>query len=644
MNPLRDSDGSTRVPHKDAPVTESDLLLVKAAFGPKNDARLHPDIEVDQLQRARRLAVDLARDGGDPETVRIKVMTAYSELTAAGLSEALNGYRGQAQEEGRQDGDIPTVAVGGIEGWLDGHPEGRRERSISAAVCEIRKALPGAADREVRRLAVQYVDRAEELAEAAPLFVSGSDLIAGTAGSEQTPAVAVGAAYEGRAVLVHAQRGTGKTTLMAWLAANATIAGRRVLVVGDDDPASWAIRMRRFGADNDAWSYGTAAALSRPGKLEEAADGFDWIIVDNWRTWAIESGIEASGGFGSTGAAAVPIQRLVAVVRDTGRALTVLANEGWHDQTRSRDSSVVEDAVDATRKVRVDQESRVTTLAPAGKTRVGIPETALRWRLREDGTGMDEQGHDRGGPVTVDEVGAVVRLDPVREFCREWREANPQGRWRAFRADFRAGSLTAGDARLHSIWDGLGGERFTLPDTTPGTARTAPVSSSTKGESGSGGSDLSESGREPLSRTAGSESGSRAVHDAPGHTAARTTSAAAAEGQNVLRFPGNGDRAPAREETMAESRRRIELEHAPDDELERIARLKLRAHGDQWAHIWRRERRLPADADQAVKMLAGLLAGGEAWHWDGDYTDTGAPPAFTDSDWKAALQGRRIGA
>ena len=482
--------GSIQDPSRDA--TPDEVAALAEIFAPTfpgavDGRRLHPEIITDQSERARRYAVDLARDGVQPASIRLMLQEAYAELTAAQLSTAIEGYVVQARDEGHAAGvestDPPEIHVSGVVDWIASNPKAQRAIQVREVMKDIKQGgVRQLDDRMLRELAEDYVDRdAEAVKEQTPLTMTGADLIAGHGAKDETPCVARGVAYEGRAVLVHSARGCGKTTLLSWLSSRATTSGKRVLVVGDDDPASWAIRMRAFNADHSSWSYANAARLARDGALERAVADFSWIIVDNWRTWGVAAGVADRGGFGNTEAVAVAVGRLVAVVRDSKRALTIIGNEGYANTTRSRDSSVVEDAVDATRQLRVDPAARVTTLTPAKKTRVGIDELTYRWRLAEDGASMQEQGVDRGGPVVLDDVGAPVQLDPVREFAKGWLSDNPGGSWKAFRGAFRASDVQAGSARLKAAWDGLAGG-CPRAGTLPGTGGDTPDSEGSRSE------------------------------------------------------------------------------------------------------------------------------------------------------------------
>ena len=231
------------------------------------------------------------------------------------------------------------------------------------------------------------VDAGEPIRDVLAVFRAGSALDTPPA---ETPAIAGGMAYEGKIALVHAKRGVGKTTIAAWLAARATAEGRKVVVVGDDDPDSWRSRMTDFGAHPDRWWYVSASDAAPNRRLERAIEALDadWVIVDNWRTWALASSIES---FNSEDAVAPIAERLRNMARGSLRAVTLLSNEGWHADDRTRGSSALEDVVDVVRRVETKTTTRILKLwtVPNGKCRTGIDRHERLWKLREDDKGFD---------------------------------------------------------------------------------------------------------------------------------------------------------------------------------------------------------------------------------------------------------------
>ena len=94
---------------------------------------------------------------------------------------------------------------------------------------------------------------------------------------------APGLAYRGRAVLVHADRGEGKTTYSAFVTVRATRAGLRVLLAVDDDPRSWAARLVGFGADPELFRVAEMRDLAVPGALEREAAEHDVTLIGSFR-------------------------------------------------------------------------------------------------------------------------------------------------------------------------------------------------------------------------------------------------------------------------------------------------------------------------------------------------------------------------
>ena len=301
--------------------------------------------------------------------------------------------------------EIPVAKEAGVENsytgfgnidvdeWIRTSPECRRlaDRHLVAKKIRAIYDLPSlteaypAADEFLAKLRDGSLSRSES-----PLVTFYSEMADVPAGAVE---VAPGVAYRGRAALVHAQRGAGKTTLLAWLVARASVAGVKTLVVGDDDPQSWRQRLISFGADLTKIGGVSATRVAPANELESVVSdpvlGWDWVVVDNWRTWAGACGIVDRGGYGDTAAASL-IDRLVSLVRrDPELALTLIHNQGWHNDSRSRDSSVVEDAVDVCRRIVTDKATRVSVCEVAGKVRYGIPSAALAWYLRRDEAGYD---------------------------------------------------------------------------------------------------------------------------------------------------------------------------------------------------------------------------------------------------------------
>ena len=108
--------------------------------------------------------------------------------------------------------------------------------------------------------------------------------------------VARGLAFGGTMGFIHGPKASGKTTVLAAAAARVsrgqpwagqdTEAGT-VLVVCNDDPRSWTLALRDFGADTTRILMARARVVSRPGKLAALLAEYrpTWVILDNLRTW-----------------------------------------------------------------------------------------------------------------------------------------------------------------------------------------------------------------------------------------------------------------------------------------------------------------------------------------------------------------------
>lgn len=384
----------------------------------------------DERDDAEREAINELLPDDTPESVKLAVLSIVRD--SARPAPTIRGLTILADDEDWKALDAPIKAA--------------VARAVGAVGQPVVESIIGRWDS--RSLTWREPRRPDATPEDAPLVKSGAELVAGVDPTEGAVEIAPGLAYRERTVLVHAQRGAGKSTLAAWLVSRATVDGRRVLLVGDDDPATWRSRMVQFGAKHVRWDYGEASTLARPGALERAVaeGGYDWLIVDNWRTWGVASGVPDRGGFGNTEAVAVPIERIVTVSRG-GPAVTLLSNEGYHDDTRSRDSSVVEDAVDATRKVVTDELARITTLRPSQKTRTGIDRQTRRWRLRDDESGMDPMTDDGPAPEPVRDP-----LGPLSDFARKWIDDNPDGSLRKFLSAARGAGLGCQEARMRDVY------------------------------------------------------------------------------------------------------------------------------------------------------------------------------------------------
>ena len=215
------------------------------------------------------------------------------------------------------------------------------------------------------------------------------------------PAVARGLAFGGTMGFVRGPKGCGKTTILAaaaarvsqgesWAAAP-TIEGT-VLVICDDDPRTWSLALRDYGAHPDRVLIAPARMASRRGMLAEllAEHRPVWVIIDNLRTWCRAMQLDTD----NSSAAANAIDPLGEVVRtcEYPVALTLIHNEargkdGSDYAGRMRNSTVFEDAADWIIGVSHERESTSTVITQGEKTRRGIQTETLTVDLSPTGHG-----------------------------------------------------------------------------------------------------------------------------------------------------------------------------------------------------------------------------------------------------------------
>ena len=181
--------------------------------------------------------------------------------------------------------------------------------------------------------------------------------------------VARGLAFGGTMGFIHGPKASGKTTILAAAAARVsrgqpwagqdTEAGT-VLVVCNDDPRSWTLALRDFGADTTRILMARARVVSRPGKLAAllAKHTPAWVIIDNMRTWCRSMQADTD----NSSAAADAIDPIAEAIRECGYpvACTIVHNEARSKGEgtvvkgvpasaylpRLRNSTVFEDAAD----------------------------------------------------------------------------------------------------------------------------------------------------------------------------------------------------------------------------------------------------------------------------------------------------------
>ena len=274
--------------------------------------------------------------------------------------------------------------------------------------------------------------------------------------------VARGLAFGGTMGFIRGPKASGKTTVLAAAAArvsrgqpwaDAPTERGTVLVVCNDDPRSWTLALRDFGADPDRILTARARVVSKPGKLAAllAKHTPAWVIIDNLRTWCRAMQLDTD----NSSAAADAIDPIAEAIRECGYpvACTIVHNEarskgGTSDNyaNRMRNSTVFEDAADwIVGCAHVDGDT-TTTITCGEKTRREIPTETLIIDLDVDGHGTPSTGGGGADPFTV---GAPV--NPLDAKITGYLMANPQGvSLRALRKAI-PGRAALVDARLKLI-------------------------------------------------------------------------------------------------------------------------------------------------------------------------------------------------
>ena len=244
-----------------------------------------------------------------------------------------------------------------------------------------------------------------------PDVVNLATLLANPVDSAST--VARGLAFGGTMGFIRGPKASGKTTVLAAAAARVsrgqpwaghdTEAGT-VLVVCNDDPRSWVLALRDFGADPERILTSRARVVSRPGKLAAllAEHKPTWVIIDNLRTWCRSMQLDTD----NSSAAADAIDPLAEAIRECGYpvACTIVHNEARSKGLtsdpyagRMRNSTVFEDAADWIIGCAHEDGLTMTTITAGEKTRRGIPTETLVIDLAADGHGTPTTGSGGGG-------------------------------------------------------------------------------------------------------------------------------------------------------------------------------------------------------------------------------------------------------
>ena len=261
---------------------------------------------------------------------------------------------------------------------------------------------------------------------------------------ELTTTVARGLAFGGCLGFIHGPKASGKTTILAAAAARVSqgqpwagqsTAVGTVLVVTDDDPRSWTLALRDYGADTTRILMARARVVSRPGKLAAllAEHTPAWVIIDNLRTWcgSMDRDVDSSSS------AALAIDPLAQAIRDCDHpvALTILHNEarskaegqivkgvmGERYVNRLRNSTVFEDAADWIIGCAHVSETTTTTITAGEKTRRGIPTETLVFDL-------DADGHATSTTIAEDDPFTVTTpANQLDEKIDDYLMAHPEG-------------------------------------------------------------------------------------------------------------------------------------------------------------------------------------------------------------------------
>ena len=401
--------------------------------------RLHEARDIgDEADAAKREASSLPRD--TPGRVRLWI-EALTDADLDAQLRVLHLIAGSGEWQ-QLDTALRIAVVGAIKG--------RTEASMATAI------LGRFDDRKMawREPPTKAVDTSE------PDVVSLATLLADPLDPAST--VARGLAFGGTMGFIRGPKASGKTTVLAAAAArvsrgqpwaDAPTERGTVLVVCNDDPRSWTLALRDFGADRARILMARARVVSKPGKLAAllAEHTPAWVIIDNLRTWCRAMQLDTD----NSSAAADAIDPIAEAIRECGYpvACTIVHNEARSKgvtsdnyANRMRNSTVFEDAADWIVGCAHVDSSTMTTLTAGEKTRREIPTETLIIDLDVDGHGTPSTGGGGADPFTV---GAPV--NPLDAKITGYLMANPQGvSLRALRKAI-PGRAALVDARLKLI-------------------------------------------------------------------------------------------------------------------------------------------------------------------------------------------------
>ena len=207
--------------------------------------------------------------------------------------------------------------------------------------------------------------------------------------------VTEGTAWAGRVSVIHGGAGSGKTTILAWLAARASENGAKVLVLAPDDPDGWQSRLTQFGAAPEMVGVATRAPVAGLHAHVEK-HGADLVVLDSLARVATVEGVNLD----PTADADRIMTPLVALARE-GCAVAIIHHEPWADGgdrstvARPRNSTALTAAADAV--INVHRRENVTTVEPGMELRHGIPQVKRCYRLTAHGFVLDFEGDPFGG-------------------------------------------------------------------------------------------------------------------------------------------------------------------------------------------------------------------------------------------------------
>ena len=269
-----------------------------------------------------------------------------------------------------------------------------------------------------------------------PDVVSLAELLADPPDPSAT--VARGLAFGGTMGFIRGPKASGKTTVLAAAAArvsrgqpwaDAPTEPGTVLVVCNDDPRSWTLALRDFGADPERILTARARVVSKPGKLAAllAEHRPTWVILDNLRTWCRAMQLDTD----NSSAAADAIDPIAEAIRECGYpvACTIVHNEARSKGVtsdpyagRMRNSTVFEDAADWIIGCAHADGSTTTTITAGEKTRRGIQTETLIIDLDAGGHGTPSTGGGGADPFTVG-----TPVNPLDEKITGYLMAHPEG-------------------------------------------------------------------------------------------------------------------------------------------------------------------------------------------------------------------------